>query len=182
MKRILIALVALGAALGAAPVIAQDGFTPVAEQLAYMREEEKLAYDVYMFLDGLYGAQAPGERIFARIAQSETRHTEAVRKLLDKYLLVDPAAYTQPGEFQDTELQELYDTLVAVGSQGLTQALGVGVTIEQKDMIDIVEAIEISVEYPDIVQVYSNLLAGSESHLAAFLKVLETAGQKNQEP
>jgi hypothetical protein len=54
--------------------------------------------------------------------------------------------------------------------------------IEQKDMTDIVEAIEISIAYPDIVQVYTNLLSGSESHLEAFLKALdrpaEAAGSK----
>jgi hypothetical protein len=40
-------------------------------------------------------------------------------------------------------------------------------------MTDIVAAIELSVAYADIVRVYSNLLTGSEHHLAAFLKVLE---------
>ncbi len=42
-------------------------------------------------------------------------------------------------------------------------------------MTDIVAAIELSVAYADIVQVYSNLLAGSEHHLSAFLKVLDSA-------
>lgn len=56
-----------------------------------------------------------------------------------------------------------------------TEALGVGVVMEQKDMTDIVAAIELSVAYADIAQVYSNLLAGSEHHLAAILKVPEVA-------
>jgi hypothetical protein len=52
-------------------------------------------------------------------------------------------------------------------------ALGVGVLIEQKDITDIVAAIELSAAYPDIVQVYTNLLAASGNHLDAFMKVLE---------
>jgi hypothetical protein len=63
-----------------------------------------------------------------------------------------------------------HTALVGVG-ESATQALGVGVVIEQA--ADIVAAIELSVAYADIVRVYSNLLAGSEHHLAAFLKVLE---------
>jgi hypothetical protein len=106
---------------------------------------------------------------------------EAVLKLLNTYGLVDPAQ-PEPGVFLDEELQALYATLVAVGQQGKIEALGVGVVIEQKDMTDIVEAIEISIAYPDIVQVYTNLLSGSESHLEAFLKALdrpaEAAGSK----
>ena len=79
------------------------------------------------------------------------------------------------GEFVNPELQDLYKTLVDVGTAGFTEALGVGVIIEQKDMTDIVEAIEVSAAYADIVQVYSNLLTGSEHHLSAFLKVLDAS-------
>jgi hypothetical protein len=176
MKKLLFTLTALGALFLAAPVMAQVAIDPaVAERLAFMREEEKLAHDVYMLFDGLYGGGTPGSNIFARITESETRHTEAVLKLLVKYELTDPA---QPGDgvFLNPELQALYDTLVAIGKQGRIEALGVGVLIEQKDLADIVEAIEVSIAYPDIVQVYSSLLSGSESHLAAFLQALEKPG------
>ena len=105
--------------------------------------------------------------------ESELRHTDAVKTLLQKYGVADPAANTGPGEFVNADLQALYDTLVSVGEEGLVEGLEVGVAIEKKDMTDIVEAIELSVAYKDIVQVYSNLLAGSENHLAAFLKALE---------
>lgn len=173
MRRLFIALTAIGTVFLAAPVLAQVALTPeAAAELAFMREEEKLAHDVYALFAAQYDGNAPGAKIFGRIAESETRHMEAVLKLLNTYGLVDPVQ-PEPGVFLDEELQALYATLVAVGQQGKTEALGVGVVIEQKDMTDIVEAIEVSVAYPDIVQVYTNLLSGSESHLAAFLKALE---------
>lgn len=173
MKKLLFTLAVLGTIFLATPVIAQVAIDPVvAERLAFMREEEKLAHDVYALFAEQYDASSPGSRIFSRIADSETRHTEAVLKLLVKYQLPDPA---QPdaGVFLNPDLQALYDTLVAIGQQGKAEALGVGVLIEQKDMTDIVEAIDVSIAYADIVQVYSSLLSGSESHLAAFLQALE---------
>ena len=172
MRKLLFAL-AVVTTIAAPSALAQVAIDPVvADGLAFMREEEKLAHDVYALFGLMYVDQHPGSNVFARIAASEQRHTDAVLDLLVSYGLPDPA-YAEPGVFRDPELQALYDTLVAVGSEGLTQALGVGVVIEQKDMEDIVEAIKLSLGYEDIVQVYSNLLAASENHLQAFLKVLD---------
>ena len=170
---VLACLLPIGAAL---PAMAADALPDEVEYaLIYMRQEEKLAHDVYLHFDGLYGGTAPGAQIFQRIMLSEQRHTDAVAQLLEAYDVEDTVAGAAPGVFTVPELQDLYDTLITVGETGLTAALDVGVLIERKDMIDIVEAIEVSVDYADIVQVYTNLLAGSENHLAAFLKVLDTS-------
>ena len=179
MKRFLIPFVCACALVAGTPLLAaKKPVTPtvtkeVAAMLQFMREEEKLAHDVYMLFYGIYGAVPD---TFGNIMVSEQRHTDAVKTLLQKYGVADPAANTGPGEFVNADLQALYDTLVANGSgpdAELADALEVGVAIEKKDMTDIVEAIELSLAYKDIVQVYSNLLAGSENHLAAFLKALE---------
>jgi hypothetical protein len=172
MKRLLPVL-ALLLAVGASPVVsAQVVIAPdVAEKLAFIREQEKLAHDVYAYFDAFYETREPGANVFGRIADSEARHEAAVLKLLVSYGLPDPA-YVEPGKFQDLALQDLYDTLITVGELGVIEALGTGVVIEQKDLDDLVAAIELSLAYPDIVQVYSNLLASSENHLAAFDKVL----------
>ncbi len=175
MKKLVLALAVIGATLAPAAVMAADLLTPAAaERLLFMREEEKLAHDVYALFDTLYPAADPGANIFGRIAESESRHTEAIRELLVTYGLTDPAQ-PEPGVFLNPDLQALYDSLVAIGEEGLAEALGVGVTIETKDMTDIVAAIGDSAAYADIVQVYSNLLSGSESHLAAFTKALDRA-------
>ena len=139
MRKLFIALTAIGTVFLAAPVLAQVALTPeAAARLAFMREEEKLAHDVYALFAAQYDGNAPGANIFGRIAESETRHMAAVLKLLNTYGLVDPAQ-PEPGVFLDEDLQALYATLVAVGQQGQVEALGVGVLIEQKDMTDIVE-------------------------------------------
>ncbi len=56
------------------------------EGLLFMREEEKLARDVYLVLFDKWGL-----RVFENIAESEQRHMDAVLYLLGKYGLDDPA-------------------------------------------------------------------------------------------
>ncbi|WP_432696927.1 DUF2202 domain-containing protein [Marinobacterium sp. YM272] len=137
--------------------------------IQFMREEEKLARDVYLTLDQYWGEQT---QVFANIAESEEEHTSSVEYLIDKYEIEDPVLHDEIGLFTHPELQELYDKLVATGTNSLIDGLYVGGLIEEKDMEDIVEAIEGTDERP-LVLVYSNLLDGSENHLRAFVEVIE---------
>ena len=130
------------------------------EGLLFMREEEKLARDVYLFLLDKWGL-----RVFANIAASEQRHMDAVLYLLGKYDLDDPAL--APGLFQNAELQDLFELLVAKGEKSLVDAIEVGILIEKTDIEDI-EILLGQTDKNDIIQVYSNLLDGSYSHLEAF--------------
>jgi hypothetical protein len=142
------------------------------ESLAYMREEEKLAHDVYIQLDSLWRANT---RVFGNIANSEASHTELLRQLLLRYSQPDPAASTTVGIFQNTKLQSMYQQLVAAGSVSLVEALKVGAAIEEIDMIDINAAL-LSVDNQDINLVYQNLLKGSRNHLRSFVGNLTNQG------
>jgi hypothetical protein len=136
-------------------------------KLLFMREEEKLARDVYLtFYDEFDLAT------FSNIASSEQMHMNALLKLLKKYDLPDPAAGNDIGEFTDPDLQALYATLIASGMAGPLEALKVGGKIEEKDMVDIQEAIELS-DHADIDLVYESLLCGSRNHLRAFAQAIE---------
>lgn len=139
--------------------------------LMFMREEEKLAHDVYVALYGFWGA-----KVFSQIALSESEHTEAIRELILSHGLEDPAASTPPGVFQNAELQALYDKLVAMGRPSLVEALKVGCLIEEKDIQDINDKKALVVDEPDIVQVYDHLLCGSRNHLRAFNSTLLEQG------
>lgn len=59
--------------------------------LTLMREEEKLARDVYWALGDIWTF-----RIFANISQSEQVHMDAMLALLEKYELQDPAIICAP--------------------------------------------------------------------------------------
>ncbi len=130
--------------------------------LLFMREEEKLAHDVYVTLYEQWGL-----RVFSNIAASEQKHTDAVAALLDAYGLEDPTIGHGVGEFTNPALQALYDDLVAQGSISAAEALKVGVAIEELDIADLEQRIA-ETDNPDIQLLYSNLLAGSKNHLRAF--------------
>jgi hypothetical protein len=137
------------------------------EGLLYMREEEKLARDVYLTLYEKWGM-----RIFQNISGSEQTHMDAVKTLLDRYDLEDPAAGTVVGVFTNPTLQELYEQLIDEGSRSLADALRVGATIEEIDILDLEERIA-QTDKSDIQLVYENLMRGSRNHLRAFVSTLE---------
>ena len=136
------------------------------KDLLLMREEEKLARDVYRTLYAEYEL-----RVFNNIPKAEQRHMDAVLGLLDQYGLQDPAL-DSPGKFSDPELQELYDTLVAKALQSKLDALKVGALIEEVDMEDLVDAMK-RTDKADILAVYGNLLSGSKRHMNAFVRNIE---------
>lgn len=142
-----------------------------AASLAYMREEERLAHDVYAASAALWP-----QPIFANIARSESTRTAAVKLLLDRYGLPDPLAGLPEGTFKTPALQALHDTLVAASRVSLVAALKVGVQIEELDIADI-SAQKAGIDNADILMVYDNLLRGSRNHLRAFVKLLTQQGE-----
>ncbi len=135
--------------------------------LLFMREEEKLAHDVYMTLYELWG-----QPIFKNIAASEQIHTDTVKSMLDKYEIPDPADVSPLGQFSDQDLQVLYDQLIEMGSESLADALTVGTAVEEIDILDL-EKYLTQTESVDLIQVYENLLTGSKNHLRSFVSSLE---------
>jgi hypothetical protein len=138
--------------------------------LTVMREEEKLARDVYTTLYAKW--QTP---IFANIAGSEQTHMDAILNLLKKYSLADPAAGKAVGAFADPTLQSLYAALVERGSTSLGDAFTVGATIEDLDIADLEKHIA-ETNKADIQQVYSNLMKGSRNHMRSFYRNLVAVG------
>ena len=130
--------------------------------LIYLREEEKLAHDVYVTLYEKWGT-----RVFSNISVSETKHMASMKSLLDNYGLADPISTDEIGVFTNQELQRLFDTLVARGGVSQAEALKVGVTIETKDIEDLERLIALT-SHSDIDEVAQNLLGGSQNHLSAF--------------
>ncbi len=140
-----------------------------AAQLLFMREEEKLARDVYQALNEKWGVQ-----VFARIAVSEQRHFDAIGTLIKRYELTDPAQESA-GSFTNPDLQKFYDDLMARGNESLLEALKVGVEIEETDIDDLKAAIA-ATDHKDLLTVYTNLLNGSLNHFSAFNNNVEILG------
>jgi len=141
------------------------------EGILYMREEEKLARDVYLHLYEVWS-----QRVFDNISNSEQTHTDTMLLLVERYQLTDPVGDNAPGIFVNAVLQQLHDDLVAQGDASLIDALKVGALIEEVDLVDIERYIADIDNNDDIVLVYENLMKGSRNHLRAFVRNLENQG------
>lgn len=133
--------------------------------LKFMREEEKLAMDVYNLL-----APTAGVPAFKNIPKAEKTHFDAVKLLLDRYAIPDPAQ-SAAGVFTNSELQADYTALSAAGKASRLAALAVGLEIEELDLADLRTHIAES-DNQDVKTLYQNLAMGSRNHLRAFYKVL----------
>jgi len=148
-----------GTAAAQAPLSTQE-----ITDLTYMREEEKVARDVYTVLNRYWGWQT---EVFANIAASEQQHMDTMKKMLDKYGLPDPVVLDVTGAFTNPKLKALYEELVERGKQSLLEGLKVGALIEEVDMVDISTAYD-NTTHRDLQNAYTNLQAGSRNHLRAF--------------
>ncbi|AFL75782.1 DUF2202 domain-containing protein [Thiocystis violascens] len=164
-------------AIGAGPRSAQpvqpilaDLESTEAEALLFMREEERLARDVYLVMDELWQALP-----FANIALSEQKHMDSVKSMMDKYDLTDPSNPNEPGVFANPELQALYSQLIDDGDESYLAALRVGALIEEVDIEDL-QNVSAATENPALQTLYGNLLRGSRNHLRAFASEIERQG------
>ncbi len=140
------------------------------DSLKFMYQEEKLAGDVYEALNDMYDVQ-----VFANIAQAEDRHEASVEDLLvNAGVDISDLQALDVGEFQNEELQSLYDTLMEQGSQSLEDALNVGVAIDETDIADLENYLQDDTLNPSIKVVYQYLDDGSYNHLEAFNNTLES--------
>lgn len=131
------------------------------DDLKFLREEEKLARDVYLFSYNKYQIA-----IFDNISQSEQKHMNSVLNLMNKYGISDSAS-TEIGVFNNPDLQLLYNSLTTQSDISLIEALKVGATIEDLDINDIDDFIGNTTK-SDLLNVYDNLTCGSKNHIRSF--------------
>jgi hypothetical protein len=147
------------------------------DAILYMREEEKLARDVY---DSLYAKW--GGNPFGNIRKSEQIHMDRMKSLINTYKLQDPVEKNKDkhGDFSNDLLQKYYKELVSTGSNSLTEALKAGAKIEELDISDLEERLK-QTKKLDIVETFNYLKLASENHLRAFVRKLKMQGV-NYEP
>jgi hypothetical protein len=139
------------------------------DSIIWMREEEKLAKDVYTTLGQVWGIN-----IFTNISSAEQTHTDSVETLIDRYGLEDPITDETIGIFKNETFSKLYQDLVKQGSSSLVEALKVGALIEELDIKDLQERVTTTA---DIDLVFQNLERGSRNHLRAFTRQLSQQGE-----
>ena len=165
------------------------------DAIAYMGNEERLAYDVYM---NLYDYHNENNSIqisqLQNIAQnSERTHVGIVQALVQKYDLgaddlsnVENPVADNNVSFEDMPrgvydipaIQELYDLLYDKGIASKQAALEVGCMVEVVDIDDLDEYIELAEESnaTDVIDAFTILRDGSYKHYWAFDKGLKNMG------
>ena len=134
-----------------------------------MREEEKMARDVYQSLNEKWD-QMP----FVHISESEINHMARMKLLIDKYKLKDPVdknADTR-GVFDNQQLKKLFDELISSGKTSLEAAFRAGAKVEEVDIRDLKEAMAKTTN-EEIKSTYADLISASENHLRAFVRNLK---------
>lgn len=139
------------------------------EILLKLKEEEKLARDVYTALNMKWNIQ-----IFSNISAAENTHMNAVIYLLQDFG-TDYTSILTPGAFTNLTFQSLYDELVSKGSVSIEEGLNVGALIEEMDITDLTESLK-SVTNENVIMVFENLKKGSRNHLRAFTSNLTLLG------
>lgn len=140
--------------------------------LQHMREEEKIARDVYIQLGERWGL-----RPFLNISGAEQAHMDAIAALLSHYGLSNPAPGLPVGVFHTPAFQTLHDSLLAQGLRSERDAIQVGLRIEELDIFDLAEA-RSRTRQPEILAVYEDLERGSRNHLRAFYHHLVRLGDR----
>jgi len=136
--------------------------------LLFMLEEEKLARDTYTYLGDLWNINQ-----FSNIKKSEQSHMNAVIGLLDQYdISYSLLAY---GEFNNPDIQKLYDQFIEYGSENKANALEVGANIEDLDIVDLAKFIDATTNNA-MIQVFESLQCGSRNHLRSFVNAIELLG------
>lgn len=137
--------------------------------LLLMREEEKMARDAYLAYEDLWEM-----RVFTNISKSEASHMDAILRLLEHFEIADPAL-SEVGEFSNSDIQALYDELIAAGSESAIKALEAAAFVEEYDILDLEKLLE-ETSNVDLQLVYGNLLKGSRNHLRAFVNQINVLG------
>lgn len=142
------------------------------DAILYMREEEKLARDVYEVLYVKWNVNP-----FGNIRHSEQVHMDRMKSLITSYKLNDPVEKSndKQGVFVNSVLQSYYTELTTTGSTSLTEALKAGAKIEELDIADLEERVKLTTR-PDIISIYNYLKMASENHLRAFVRRLKMQG------
>ena len=166
--------------------------------LAYMGNEERLAYDVYHNLYN-YHINTNHDEIkqLKNISEkSEIKHVGIVQDLVQRYKLesedvtnvINPVAnrYIKfedmpSGEYDIAIIQELYDVLYAKGVLSKKDALMVGCMVEVTDIDDLNKYILLAKasKATDVIGAFNVLRDGSYNHYWAFDKGLKNIGVKN---
>ena len=132
--------------------------------LLTLLEKQKLHRDLYDVM--LENSQ---NEVFSMLSQSDETLMELLSIKADRYAIENPVLYKLPGEYDDSQIQAVYENFVQSKEFGLNQMLIYAQEMES-EMIDEIHVHLAGVSgNPDIAQIYKNLIDKSEDQLEILL-------------
>ncbi len=130
--------------------------------LLFMAEKQKLQRDVYM---GMYERNpAP---IFNELYLADRKNLEMVSEIIEAYGQKNPALNKGIGDFKRAEIQAIYDEFITSVDNDLIEMLTFALEMENGTAAEIRSFMSEVDGNPDISQLYSELLYGSDTQLDA---------------
>lgn len=129
--------------------------------IQYSYSEEMLARDLYKYFYEKYNNST-----FKNISESEQKHMDSVKKLIDAYSIEIPKDYW--------DLKDAYANLKESWDKWLKEALEVWIKIEILDIKDIINSIE-KTKNQYIRQILANIWSASYMHMKSFILWLQNA-------
>lgn len=136
--------------------------------LTFAIEEERVAHDLYAAAFARWNL-----RVFSNIAESETRHADALIQLAATVGVQPPPA--QPGAYVTDDLRSLYTQLLALVNESETAALQAGALVEETDIADL-RRLALQATDEASKAVIARLSSASVNHLSAFVRNLAARG------
>jgi hypothetical protein len=147
-------------------------------EVVWVREQAKVARDTYQTFYDDWGKLA-----FANIAESEQRHMDAMTTMVELYVWEDfqdvfeLAFNDERGVFGDERSTALFNELIDRGGTSLFEAYRAAAYLEEVAIDELRGAAVPGIDEPQqLVDTYTNLLAGTYNHLRAFVAHIEALG------
>lgn len=138
--------------------------------LLHVSQQEKLARDFYSSLSETWRLD-----VFHTTSGSEDIHADALRTLLARYKLPDPAYGLGRGEFNRVDLSERYNDLIARGRFSAVEALKAAASVEELEIEHISERLP-QVQSPELANVLESVVASDKHHLRSLVVALRKLG------
>jgi hypothetical protein len=138
--------------------------------LLHVSEQEKLARDLYVTLSETWRLD-----VFHTTSGSEDIHADALRTLLGRYKLPDPALGLGRGEFSRSDLAERYDDLIARARFSPVEALKAAASVEELEIDDMSTRLA-RVQATEIQNVLESVVSSDKHHLRSLVVALRKLG------
>lgn len=130
-----------------------------ADQLAYLREFEWMAADVYQYFLALHPLP-----LFQNIGMNALNNSEMAHLLLMRNNLTDPARPHIPGKYMDTTLISRYNRLIGKGKLSQDDALLACLSLEEFALQKVM-LFKLKATHPEMATLLEMLARSSRNHL-----------------